>query len=136
MSFIDMNLGSDVQEPKTAPEGWYDLVIINASPHTKEGENRPSSTAVFVKISDHPEYRPVSVYLGYSKPTDENQTRAFKQLMTKRFLSMFSIPFEDGGYATEDLLGATAKGYLTLTEANENGDVYNQLRFEKLSGEE
>jgi hypothetical protein len=58
-----------------------------------------------------------------------------KGLFLRRFLELFDIPFEGGEFDLDDFIGATANAELTLSEPDDNGNVYNRLVLPRIKEE-
>lgn len=126
MPFISIPL-NDVKEPKAAPEGEYDLRIIDAE-DTESKKGNPM-TVVKIAIEGQDSY-PVRHYITYPTGEDADQDR-MKALEIRRFLDCFGIAFDENGFNTEDLVGATGRS-LVIQEEADDGNVYNRLRLPRL----
>ena len=128
--FINMNL-SNVAEPKPVAPGRYELTISDA-----KFREAKKDIQVSIGIYDHLEAPNINHFISLPKAEDDAGKVAFKQLMLKRFLEQFEIPYNDTeGFNVEDFAGATATAQLTLSDVDENGAVYNRIQFDKLSTE-
>lgn len=126
--FIGINLGN-TQEPKPVPSGRYRLTIAEAKFRTEKNDIQVS-----IGIDDHLDAPNISHFISLPKKDDDVQKVHFKQLMLKRFLAQFNIPYDEAtGFNTEDLAGAQAEAQLTLTEPDEKNAIYNRLQLDKLS---
>lgn len=132
MSFIEMNL-DDVQEPQTAPEGEYELVIDNAEVGLSKTSGKPR-IAVRIAFDCHPELQSMLHFISLPTEDDDPSSANFKKLMLKRFLYLFNIPC-DGGFNVEDLFGARATAAVRLSEPSDSNEVYNELILPKLPRE-
>jgi len=134
MPFINMKLG-EVQEPKPAPAGRYELLITEAKYRdAKPSEDKGAGVKCSIAIVDQPTAPNVQHYISIPKPNDENAV--FKQLQIKRFLAQFNIPYNEDGWNPDDLNGARANGELVLSEPDkETGAIYNRLKLDKLHDE-
>ena len=133
MSYVPLDLGS-VQESKPVPAGRYDLVIATAEEaRTKEG-GRPQ-IKVSIGVVGHDGAPNVSHYISLPAPGDDPNKASFKALLLKRFLTLFSIPHDAQGFDLDDFVGASASGELTLSEPDDNGNVYNRLQVPRIRDE-
>lgn len=130
MSFIDMDLGGNVAEPKPVAAGRYPLVITEA---TYNGDKNYVKVSIAVDgRTDVPNF---NHFISLPKKDDEPSKAEFKRLMMKRFLVQFNIPFDDNGFELTDFHGARADGNLALTEPDkQSGAVYNNLNVDRLPG--
>ncbi len=141
MPFIPANLDS-VVEQKPAPKGKYELQITGAQ-MTETGENSKHPGAPMLKFTlgftDLEINAPVITHF-VTLPYEGDENAAFKFLMLKRFLVAFGIPYSSEGIDTDSLvteaLGHTATLDVSLTEPNDNGDVFNRVQIPRIRGEE
>ena len=128
--FINMNL-SDVAEPKPVTPGRYGLTISDA-----KFRDAKKDIEVSLGIDGHLDAPNIRHFISLPKPEDDAGKVAFKQLMLKRFLTQFNIPFNDTeGFNVEDFHGAQATVQLNLSEPDDNGAVYNRMQLDKLHNE-
>jgi hypothetical protein len=141
MTFISMNL-DEVQEAKPAPIGRYLLRIDG----TEVRETGPASKSpgqpmlkVIINVLDVPDAQAITHFITFPTPTDDQDNAKFKMLNLKRFLQAFNIRVPKEGVDLEqlsvDCLGAEASCDLTLSEPDDNGNVYNRLRLPRLVDE-
>lgn len=130
MSFIKLDL-EGVNESEPVPEGEYELRIIK-SEDTESKKGNPM-TVVTIKIEDGEFPNPSLVYHYITYPTEDlpDNQKYMRLLDIKRFLTLFEVGFQDGGFDSEDLLGQTAKGML-IQEEGEDGIIRNRLRLPRL----
>ncbi len=128
MSFVDIDL-EDTKEPEVAPEATYDLVI--ASAEEKMSKSDKPMIQVGLVIEGDNDYQMINHFLSLPMEGDEPKTVKFKKLSLARFLQLFNIP-QDGGFNVEDFYGATASCLVAQGEANEKGQIFNELRVPKL----
>ncbi len=132
--FIGMNLG-DIQEAKPVPAGRYDLVISTAEFNAAKGD-KGANIKVSLGVEGHDTSPNVTHFISIPKPDDDPQKAHFKQLMLKRFLTQFEVPYDTTtGFNVEDMPGCRASAMLTLSEPDENNNIYNRLQLEKLKTE-
>ena len=129
--FINMNLGA-VTEPKPVASGRYGLTIATA----KYREEKPD-IELSIGIDGHIEAPNIRHWISLPKKDDEPSKAQFKQLMLKRFLKMFGIPYDEAqGFNTDDFAGAhCASAQVKLGEPNDSGNVYNELALDKMPNE-
>jgi len=132
MPFVDMNL-DDVKEATVAPEGYYELVVSEASLETSKS-GKPM-IRVILDFEGRPEYRSVWHFISLPSEDDEPDSANFKRLMLKRFLVHFNIPC-DGGFNTEDFLGARAECFVNQEPIEGSDDVRNSLQLPRLPSED
>ncbi|MHB8413903.1 MAG: hypothetical protein ACYDB1_00715 [Acidiferrobacteraceae bacterium] len=126
---IPINL-NDVSEPRPVPNGRYDLVIASVEETVTKEKGKPQ-LRVSMGIQGHDDAPNLTHFVGLPGEGDEPRTAQFKSLMLKRFLSLFSIPFDSSGFSLDDFPGATATAELTI---DESGD-YNRLVVPKMHDE-
>jgi hypothetical protein len=60
-------------------------------------------------------------------------------LLLKRFLALFNIGYDSAGIDTEklcmEMVGATANAAVSLSEPDDNGNVYNRLIVPRMRDE-
>jgi hypothetical protein len=88
---------------------------------------------------ENPNTPNVMQYMSLPNEHDDASKANYKALLLKRFLVHFKIPFDPNGLDLEkvcmEMVGATARTEVTLSEPNESGDVYNRLKIPKIRGE-
>ena len=135
MSFIEIPLDG-VEEEKTVPEGVFSLRVDSVT-EAKNEETGREGLHVFVLIENPPDSvpNPASIfhYLGFPIADDDDKTRQFMLIGLKRFLFSFNVPFENGGFNTEDLPGATAE--VLLGEEMYDGRLVNKMELPLLPDE-
>lgn len=142
MTFIPVNF-DDAVEPQAAPAGRYNVQITECKV-TKTGPNSKHPDQPQFRVSlgfpDHPEYQNFSQFISLPNEFDEPNSVNFKALLIKRFCSLFNIRLDSSGIDLEQLpmemVGAVANAEVALTEPNDNGDVFNQLKVPKLRNEQ
>lgn len=141
MTFIPINL-DDAVEPQPAPAGRYELQIT-ACQEAKTGERskNPGSPQLRVTLgfSDEPNVPNLTHFISLPNEHDEPNSAQFKALMLKRFLHLFDTPYNSEGIDTEQicyaLIGQSTAAEVTLSEPDENGNIYNRLLIPRLRGE-
>ena len=128
---IPLNL-NEITESRPVPNGKYDLVI--ASAEEKTAKSGAPMIVCSLGIEGHTDAPNVTHFISLPDGSDATKDN-FKGLMLKRFLTMFSIPFDEDGFDLDVFSGATARAELTLSEPDDNGNVYNRLQLPKLASE-
>lgn len=135
MPFIPMNL-EEVNEPKAAPKGLYELQIT-AAQEMETGPNSKHPGTAMIKFTlgftdsslEAPNFQHYMVFPYEGQIDYLNLTL----LGIKRFLSHFNITVGSEGLDTEaiafEAIGNAANCNVDLGEPNENGDVYNKLGY-------
>lgn len=132
MPFIKVAL-KDAQESEVVPEGEYDLRIAKAE--DKDSKKGNPMTQVMIVIDGHPNAQPVNHFLLYPTKNDDENITNLRLRDTRRFLELFGIEWTPDGFDTDDLVGATARGFLGQEEGDD-GNMYNRLRPPRLKTEE
>jgi hypothetical protein len=140
MTHINVDF-TEVSEQQPVPKGMYELQITGAEEReTGENSKRPGSpilrfTLGFTELSLNAPL--VNHYV--SLPYDGDENASFKLLQMKRFLEAFNIPYDPSGIDTEKLcmeaVGCSGNVEVTLTEPNDNGDVFNRIILPRLRKE-
>lgn len=134
MSFIPVNVTGAV-EPKAVNNGRYNLSISSAEEGTGKESKKPLIVA-YIAIEGHPDAPNIRHSMSLPHPDDEPKTRIFKDLLIRRFLEMFSIPYDERGFDTDEMVGATCpNAEVRLTEVDEKGNQYNELVLRKMKTE-
>lgn len=140
MTFLPINL-EDVQEQKPASPGIYELQITGAQ-LTETGENskRPGSPMLKFSLAfTDQDLNAPNITHYVTIPTDGDENFAFKALMLKRFLVAFGISFGSQGIDLDNLpmesIGQTANIEVSLSEPDDNGNVYNRIRLPRVADE-
>lgn len=142
MTFVPVAF-DEVQEAAPLPEGRYPTQITAAQvkqtgPNSKNpGRDQIVVTVGFTGPSKEEQNAPVvSHFISLPHADDEPRTNNFKALQLKRFLVAYGIPFNPTGIDLEEtcfaMIGATADIDVTLSEPDDNGNVYNRLRLPKI----
>jgi hypothetical protein len=130
---IPLNL-SDIQESRPVPNGRYDLVIASADEEKSKSSGK-DQIKISLGIQGYDKAPNVTHFISLPGGDDDSQKSNFKMLMLKRFLHAFRIPFDSDGFDVQDFLGATASCDLTLSEPDDNGNIYNRLQLPRLPSE-
>lgn len=130
MAFIKADL-KDVKEASAVPEGEYSLRILKV----EEGESKKGNPmlTLLIKIEDAQVKNPAPMRHWIVLPdrdTPEDQVQ-MRMLELKRLLATFGIRYDGEGFDTDDLVGATGKGFVAQEEGDD-GSVYNRLRLPRL----
>lgn len=113
MPFITAALG-DAKESSPVPEGVYPLRIVKHEVTKTKGDSGKSvrdMVVVDIRVEDpnYPNASLVREYLVHALANDTPEVRNLMNLQIRRVLEVFGIPYEDGGYNTDDLQGATGE---------------------------
>jgi hypothetical protein len=130
MGFINVDLG-DVKEVEAVAEGEYDLRVVKAEDGESKAGNQMTSVLIRIEDAAIPNPAPVRHWLTYPSTDTPADQRQMRLLDIKRFLHMFGVPMEKGGFDSQDLVGATARCYLSQEEGDD-GNVYNRLKLPRL----
>jgi hypothetical protein len=141
MAFIPVNL-DDAVEQRPASAGNYNLQIT-AAQEVKTGPNskHPGSPQFKVTIGfpDDPNTPNLTQFISLPSEYDDRDQALFKMLLLKRFLALFNIGYDSAGIDTEklcmEMVGATANAAVSLTEPDDNGNVYNRLIVPRMRDE-
>lgn len=132
MPFIPVNLGA-AKESRPVKNGVYDLQVVSVEEaKTKAGAPQ---LLVSIAIEGHDDTPNVRQYMSLPNNGDEPDKAKFKALLLKRFFTLFGVPVRADGFDTEALLGARARGELTITEPDDNGNIYNRVTVPRLRDE-
>jgi len=131
MSFIELAGLGEAKEPAVQPEGKYFFTVVDVFQYTKE-ETGNEVIRVKHAIDGVPDAMPVTHWLSLPGPNDEQDKVSIKILMLKRYLNAAGIPFEANGFNKEDLYGANFESEMTLSEPNDQGTQFNNLRLPRL----
>lgn len=141
MPFIDA--GEDFKSAKEtplAPEGdLYDLICDEA-----KYEDGKDYIEVPIRFETS-EYRPMRHFLNLPRDADANRdndrgvpagtTRKNKQIMIKRFYYLFNISYSDEGFDTDLIAGARARAGVSQSDADDRGNIYNNIILPRLPDE-
>lgn len=135
MTVIPVDLG-DVQEPSIAPQGRYNLQVLECvlketGPNSKNPGN--PMFQISVGFPDDIDYVPLRHFIVLPSEGDDAKTMKNKALGLKRFLQAFNVPYDRNGIDTEALqvqmIGATANLEVGQSEPNAEGNIYNNLKL-------
>jgi hypothetical protein len=130
MPFIKMDL-DDVNEPSLAQEGEYDLRIVKAEDGESKSGNDMTSLLIIIEGAEGAGLAPIRHWLTYPGPDTPPEQKAMRLIDIKRFLTCFGIRFDEGGFDSDDLIGATGH-CLVIQEKGDDGNTYNRLRPPRL----
>lgn len=109
MPFIQAPI-ADATEDELVPEAEYELRIAAVTEKDSKGTGKPM-LEVLIEITNPPaEVRtpaPVFHYVSLPHEDDEPKALQYKLRMIRRLLEVFGVAFEDNGFDSDDLLGAT-----------------------------
>lgn len=141
MPFIEQAM-DQAHEQDLVPEAEYDLRITQHE--VKENSKGTGDNIMCViEIENPPEGvahpAPIFHYITLVNPSDDAKSKDFKLRMMRRFLEVFSIPFEANGFNDDDLDGATGRCLVTQQEIKRDdkpsGEYTHALRLPKFSNE-
>ena len=134
MPFISVNLNdASIQESRPAPAGKYDLQVLNVESATsKNGKPQLIAHLGFEGRENTPDLRH---YMSLPANGDEPSSSAFKSLLLKRFATLFKVPYDERGFDTDAWIGARQHAEVSLSEPDDNGNVYNRLVTPRLADE-
>lgn len=130
---IPINL-SATSEPKPVVNGVYDLTIATCEEGKSRQQGKPQLVC-YVGIDAHPTAPNIRHTISLPAEGDTANSKEFKMLLMKRFLTAFKIPFDANGFDVESFPGAKAKLEVRLGEPNDSGDSYNEIVIPKMKGE-
>jgi len=137
MPFIPVDVGS-VQEAKPVTQGMYDLVITTCE-ETVTRESKKPQFRISLGIEGHTEAPNVSHFMSIPAEGDDAGKTSFKVLLIKRFCTLFGVPMRADGIDTAalamEMVGKRARAEVTLSEPDDNGNVYNRLNIPKMRDE-
>lgn len=120
MSFIEVALDESVKERSAVPEARYPLVVLDFS--DKESGKGSAMLTIVHEIEGEPDAAPVKHWITLPTKGDDADTIRMKQLGMKRYLTMAGIPFEENGFDTDDLIGASFDADLSCDLIEEDKD--------------
>ena len=132
MGFIEMPGLGDVQELPLAPEGTYDLCIIDAQ--LKNKDNKNSIMCILQIENADKEYASIFHYVGLPSSGDDKDKTKAKNLFAKRFFVQFSIPTEESGFDIEAMVGCRATN-VKVTQGKWEGRMGNNLQIDRIPEE-
>lgn len=120
MPFIEAAI-ADAREAEAVPEGPYDLRVISAEMETSKKGNTMMVVGIAIESSEYPNAAPMRDWIII--PGGDMEYKELHLRKLARFLTCFSIPHEDTGFDTDDVVGATAEQVLLTQETVEkDGD--------------
>jgi len=125
-----------IKETEAVPAGTYELQITDATEEVSgEHSKHPGSPMILVSLAfTDLSLNALSIKHYISLPYGEDdENREFKLLLLKRFIKCFNISYIKN---LADLIfkffGATANVAVDLSEPNENGNIYNNLKLPRI----
>ena len=138
MPFVNVAI-KDAKEPELVPEGEYDLEIVGKKAFDDNGNSATNPTdisriGVTIRIdsADHPNAEFIYHTL-WMKGKEEFHVSSMRDV--RRFLSVFSVPFEGNGFDIDDLDEATGRCVVYQKEGDD-GIIRPRLRLPRFRGEE
>lgn len=137
MPFIEVKL--DAKESKAAPEGRYPLRIIKCD-EAKTGEKSKNPGERYYKVmiaNESPDaaYMPIFFNLMLPGANQDEQVQRLRKIEIQRLLHQFNVPGDANGFDTDDLIGASAEGMVTLG-TDDKDQPRNELRLDRLPDDE
>lgn len=137
MPFISVKL--DAKESKTAPEGRYPLRVVKCD-EKKTGPKSKHPGEVYYGVTianESPDGDFMPVFWNCMLPQGEDeQIDRLRKLEIQRFLAQFNIAGDANGFDTDDFVGSTAEGLITIG-TDDKDQPRNELRLDRLDdGEE
>lgn len=132
MGFIEMPGLGDIAEQPLAPEGTYDLCIIDAKLQQKDDKN--SIMCILQVENADKDYANIFHYVGLPNSGDDADKAKAKNLFAKRFFVQFSVPVEAGGFEIETLVGCRATD-VKVTQGEWEGRMGNNLQIDRIPEE-
>ena len=127
MPFIEQAV-ADATEGYFVDEDEYDLRIVSAE--EKDSKKGKPMIECVIEIVEHPDAEPVFHYVNLVHPEDSEKARKFKLRMTRRFLEVFNVPYQDDGFDSDDLNGAEGRCVVYQQErVDENGNALDPPEF-------
>lgn len=141
MPFINVNL-DEAEESQPAAAGMYNLQITECKLQETGANSKVPGSPMFrvtIGFPDEPNVPNLSQFIMLPTENDEPKQLQMKMLNLRRFLTLFNIPYDSNGIDTDQLAmempGHTANAEVTLTEPDDNGNVYNRLKVPRIKGE-
>lgn len=131
MAFINVKLG-DAQEQKPVPDGAYDLRIVKFEDKKSKKGNEMTVATIKVDDSRYPNAELINHYLVYPDANTKPETAQLFLRNNARFLQAFGVPYDDTGFNSDDLLGATASQVLLIQEEGDDGVPRNKLQLPRM----
>lgn len=131
MSFIQVNLGDDVQEASVVDEDTYALTVTHVSDKPSKNTGRAMVTLMHV-FEEFPNAAPVNVFLTMPQEGDEPSTVNMMQLNIKRYLEMAGLEYDPNGFDTDILYGASFTAFVTkdeIMDEDNDGAPFNPPQF-------
>jgi len=122
MPFVEVPV-EDAKEPEIVPEGEYEVRCESATEKRNRDDTR-DLIVVSVAIMNPPDgCNPQTLFHQIALPNenDSDRGREFMLLNLRRFLECFHVPFEGGGFNTDDIPGSSGKCRIGLEEVIREG---------------
>lgn len=136
MTFLQVGGLGDAKEPELLPETRTNLVVEDVHTYEKEETGR-TITRVRHKVEDerYPNANNITLWMGHPMADDEPENARFMILNMKRYLTLAGVPFEENGFSEEDLYGASFEADIIVTENEDSGDMFNNIKLPRLAQE-
>lgn len=123
---IDYSGIADAELPKALPAERYDLRISQATFNEKSKSSGKPNIEVEIEFLANPSAKAIYHYIVF--PDGENSKKdATKRGMTKAFVELFGIEFDEAGLDTDDFAGKTADNVPVSYEKDDQGRESNRI---------
>lgn len=135
MGFIPVDMDS-VTEQRPAEPGNHQLQITGCELTATGPDSKHPGTPMFkvsIGFPEEPDTMNLTHYMTLPNEDDDAETLKNKVRGLKRFLEMFSVPYDRSGIDPErirfDMIGCTAQGVTELSPPDpKTGNVYSRLK--------
>lgn len=133
MPFVNAAIDEGVED-ELVPEGAYDLTVrsCEVAPSKKNSDRSVIKMMLSIDNAEIPNPAPVPVYLACPIADDEPDTRRSLARNIRRFCHVFGISYEDGGFDTDDAVGATGNCMVIQTEPTDEYPSRHDLRLPRV----
>jgi hypothetical protein len=140
MPFIQAPI-ADAKEDELVPEGGYELRIADVQ--DKDSKKGDAMLQIMIEVTNPPAQiqapAPIFHYVSLPNEKDDAKTTQYKLKMIRRLLSVFNVPFEDNGFNSDDLNGATGTCLVIQQEIMRDdkptGEYMHAIRLPKFANE-
>src|SRR5262245_17071364 len=127
MGFVKIDL-KNAKEPEVVPEGRYSLRVVKVM--DSETKKKDPMTVVTIRIETNEVANPAPIQHFITYPNG-GQWDDMRALEIKRLLTVFGVRYDEAGFDTEELLGATGES-LVIQEEGDDGVVRNRLKLPRI----
>jgi len=142
MGFIEAPMDEGSEEV-LAPEAAYDLRIASHEEGLTSKSGGRSMIRCFIQIEsdDGQDYMGINHYLVFPKAEDRDEDQQKYRRMLRninRFLTVFSIEYDNRGFNSEDLDGSTGRCTVGQrqgqdSDGNDTSEKYPELRLPRMA---